>query len=140
MNQDTLPAIRQKITLNAPIEKVWAAVSTAEGLAGWWMPSTIEAVLGKEFTLHAEHFGDSPCKITELDPPNRIGFDWGKDWHLAFELKTVGDNQTEFTLIHSGWDAEKMTEFGQPHETVRCVMDSGWVKIVQERLPAYIGA
>jgi len=137
--QGTLPEIRQTILLNAPIDKVWKAVSTAEGIAAWWMPSTFEAVLGKEFVLHAGPFGDSPCKITELDPPNRVGFDWGKDWHLTFELKQVAD-KTEFTLIHSGWDAEKVTEFGQPHTVVRGMMDGGWVKIVHEALPAYIEA
>ncbi|TCZ78248.1 SRPBCC domain-containing protein [Paenibacillus albiflavus] len=137
--QGALPEIRQTILLNAPIDKVWKAVSTAEGIAAWWMPSTFEAVLGKEFILHAGPFGDSPCKITELDPPNRVGFDWGKDWHLTFELKQIED-KTEFTLIHSGWDAEKVTEFGQPHTAVRGMMDGGWVKIVNEALPAYIEA
>ncbi|WP_442602378.1 SRPBCC family protein [Paenibacillus sp. KN14-4R] len=137
--QGTLPEIRQTILLNASIDKVWKAVSTAEGIACWWMPSTFEAILGKEFILHAGPFGDSPCKITELDPPNRVGFDWGKDWHLTFELKQIAD-KTEFTLIHSGWDAEKVTEFGQPHSVVRGMMDGGWVKIVNESLSAYIEA
>lgn len=34
-----LPEICKTIVLNAPIEKVWKAVSTAEGIAGWWMNS-----------------------------------------------------------------------------------------------------
>lgn len=135
--EGTLPEIRKTIVLNAPIEKVWNAVATAEGIASWWMPSTFEPILGKEFILHAGDFGDSPCKVTELDPPNRLGFDWGKDWHLTFELKDV-NGKTEFTLIHSGWDAEKATEFGQPHSIVRGFMDSGWEKIVNQKLPSVI--
>jgi uncharacterized protein YndB with AHSA1/START domain len=135
--QGTLQEIRKTIILNAPIEKVWNAVSTSEGIAAWWMPSTFEPILGREFILHAGEFGDSHCKVTELDPPNRVGFDWGKDWHLAFELKKL-DGKTEFTLIHSGWDAEKVTEFGQPHSVVRGFMDSGWEKIVNEKLPSYL--
>lgn len=135
--EGTLPEIRKTIVLNAPIEKVWNAVATAEGIASWWMPSTFEPILGKEFILHAGDFGDSPCKVTELDPPNRLGFDWGKDWHLTFELKNV-NGKTEFTLIHSGWDAEKATEFGQPHSIVRGFMDSGWEKIVNQKLPSVI--
>lgn len=43
-------------------------------------------------------------------------------------------------MIHSGWDPEKVTEFGQPHPIVRGFMNGGWEKIVQEKLPAYIEA
>lgn len=104
------------------------------------MPNTFEPVLGNDFILKAGQFGDSPCKVTELEPPIRVGFDWGKDWHLVFELKKVDAEKTEFTLIHSGWDAEKVTEFGQPHTVIRGVMDGGWEKIVHEKLPAFFEA
>ena len=136
--QETLPEIRKTVVLNAPIEKVWKAVSTSEGIEAWWMASTFEPVLGHEFVLHAGPYGDSPCKVTELDPPNRLGFDWGKDWHLAIELKQLEDGKTEFTLIHSGWDAEKVTEFGQSHTQIRGIMDGGWEKIVKVKLPEVI--
>ena len=134
----TLPEIRKTIVMNASIEKVWKAVSTSEGMAAWWMPSTLEPIMGRDFTLHAGHFGDSPCKVTEVDPPNKIGFDWGRDWHLTFELKTIAENQTEFTLIHSGWEEDKLTEFGQPHAVIREVMNDGWECIVKENLPKLI--
>lgn len=138
-NQATLPEIRKTVLINAPIEKVWEAAATAEGIASWWMPSTFEAVLGHEFILHAGDFGDAPCKVTELDPPNRVGIEWGKDWHLVFELKKIDEGKTEFSLIHSGWDTAKATEFGQPHSVVRGIMDAGWESIVHERLVQYIG-
>ncbi|MFD1675709.1 SRPBCC family protein [Alicyclobacillus fodiniaquatilis] len=131
----SLPEIRKTVVFNAPIEKVWAAVATAEGIAAWWMPNNFEPVLGHEFLLYTGNYGDSPCKVTELDPPNRLGFDWGKDWHLAFELRTLGD-KTEFTLIHSGWDADTVTEFGQPHTVIRGVMEKGWGEL--KSLRAYV--
>jgi len=137
-SQATLPEIRKTIVLNAPIEKVWKAVATSEGIARWWMENTFQPILGHEFVLHTGHFGDSPCKVTELDPPHRLGFDWDEDWHITFELKELGQGKTEFTLIHSGWDPEKITRFGQPHPVVRGIMDGGWEKIVKEDLPAYI--
>jgi uncharacterized protein YndB with AHSA1/START domain len=138
--QGPLPEIRKTVVLNAPIEKVWKAVATSEGIAAWWMPNTFEPTLGCEFVLHTGQFGDSPCKVTEIDPPNRVGFDWGIEWHLVFELKKLEDGTTEFTLIHSGWNAEKVTEFGQPHSVVRGIMDNGWECIVKEKLPASIEA
>lgn len=103
------------------------------------MPNTFQPVLGAEFILHAGPYGDSRCKVTELDPPHKVGFDWDKDWHLVFELRELDGGRTEFTLIHSGWDADKKTGFGQEHSVVRGIMDKGWEDIVKEKLPAYIG-
>ncbi|RKN79236.1 SRPBCC family protein [Paenibacillus ginsengarvi] len=121
----TLPAIRQTQLLNAPIAKVWDAVATSEGIAAWFMPNTFEPVLDSEFVLKAGPFGDSPCKVTELDPPRRLSFTWGKDWTLTFELAEK-DGKTEFTLIHDGWDPDKVTEFGETHALVRERMSQGW--------------
>lgn len=137
-SHETIPEIRKSILLNAPIERVWKAISTSGGIAGWWMANTFEPIVGKEFLLHSEHFGDSPCKVTVIDPPNTVSFDWGKDWHLTFELKQVEDQKTEFTLIHSGWDAAKVTEFGQPHPIIREVMNGGWENIVHKNLVMFV--
>ncbi len=138
--QGTIPEIRKTVVLNAQIEKVWKAVATSEGIAAWWMANTFEPIVGRDFILHAGQFGDSPCRVTEIDPPNRIGIDWDKDWHIAFELKKLEDGKTEFTLIHSGWDAEKVTAFGQPHSVIREVMNGGWESIVKENLVKYVEA
>ncbi|MHA7963720.1 SRPBCC family protein [Paenibacillus sp. CAU 1782] len=135
---ESIPEIRKSILLNAPIEKVWKAISTSKGIAGWWMANTFEPVVGKEFILHSGHFGDSPCKVTAIDPPNKVSFDWGKDWHLTFELKQIEAHKTEFTLIHSGWDATKVTEFGQPHPIIRDVMNGGWEGIVHKNLVQFV--
>ncbi|OKP84522.1 SRPBCC domain-containing protein [Paenibacillus sp. P32E] len=139
-SEKTLPEIRKTVVLKAPIEKVWTAVSTSEGIAAWWMDNTFEPVLGKEFILRSGQFGDSPCTVTELTPPHRLGFDWGKDWHLEFELKELDNQQTEFTLIHSGWDETKATEFGQPHSMIHGIMDGGWEGIVNKSLVRYTEA
>lgn len=136
--QNTLPDIRQTIVLKAPVQKVWSAVATAEGIAAWFMPNNFEPVEGYEFHLEAGPFGKSPCKVTIIDPPNRLSFEWGKDWTLTFELVEQGD-QTEFTLIHGGWDADKVTEFGQAHALVRENMNEGWVGLAK-KLVAYVEA
>lgn len=120
-----LPDIRQTLVLNAPIRKVWDAVATSEGIAAWFMPNTFKPEMGYEFILKAGPFGDSPCKVTELDPPRRLSFSWGKDWTLTFELADL-DGKTEFTLIHGGWDPDKVTEFGEAHTIVRDRMAQGW--------------
>ncbi|OWA33387.1 polyketide cyclase [Saccharibacillus sp. O16] len=139
-SHSTLPEIRKSLILQAPIDKVWQAVATAEGLKAWWMDNTFEAMDGHEFVVRSPQFGESPCRVTELDPPSRLSIDWGKDWTLTFELEKIEEEATRFTLIHSGWDADAQTEFGQPHPIVRGIMDGGWEKIVHQNLVDYIGS
>ncbi|MZQ84046.1 SRPBCC domain-containing protein [Paenibacillus sp. 5J-6] len=135
---NTLSDIVQTVVFNAPIQKVWDAVATSEGIAAWFMPNNFKPEAGYEFHLEAGPFGNSPCKVTDVTPPNRLSFVWGKDWSLTFELKDV-DGKTEFTLIHAGWDVDKVTEFGQPHSVVREMMANGWTGIAM-RLTAYVEA
>ncbi|MNI27986.1 hypothetical protein D3C76_64110 [compost metagenome] len=132
-----LPDIRHSITLNASAAKVWEAVSTPEGLSAWFMPGDIKPEIGYEFHLEAGPFGQSPCKVTLVDPPHRLSFNWGKDWTLTFEL-VEKEGKTEFTVIHGGWSEEQVTEFGQPHTVIRGNMDQGWAGLVG-KLSAYIG-
>lgn len=138
--ENLLPEIRKTVVLNVPIENVWKAVSTAEGIAGWFMPNTLDVARGKEFVLNAGPYGDSRCLITAWDPPHVLGFDWDEHWHLTFKLEPMSDGRTEFTLIHAGWEADKMTALGQPFRVVRGIMDKGWERKVQEGLPAYLEA
>ncbi|CAM2876751.1 SRPBCC domain-containing protein [Paenibacillus sediminis] len=136
--QNTLPDIRQTEVFNAPIQKVWEAVATSEGIAAWFMPNDFQPVLGYEFHLNAGPYGMSPCKVTEIDPPNRLSFKWGKDWTLTFELVDL-NGKTQFTVIHSGWDVNKVTEFGETHTIVRDRMDHGWAGL-KKKLGEYLGA
>lgn len=127
----SLPEIRKTILLDAPMEKVWKQISTAEGIAQWFMPSTFEPMLGHEFILEAGPFGKSKCKVTEIDPPNMLSFTWDKDWLLTFQLEEK-EGQTEFTLIHGGWKDGEKTSFGEEHYMVRDRMDQGWSGIVNK--------
>ncbi|MCG7378261.1 SRPBCC domain-containing protein [Paenibacillus sp. ACRSA] len=126
-----LPDIRQQVLLHAPVSKVWEIVSTAQGMGRWFMPSDLEATEGHEFILEAGPFGQSPCKVIEVKPEHKLSFRWGKDWTLSFELEEQSEG-TQFTLIHSGWDADQLTEFGQAHAIVRERMEQGWAGIVQK--------
>lgn len=139
MTNATLPDIKYTEIYNAPIAKVWNAVATSEGIAEWFMPTVdFEPVEGHEFHLNAGQFGMSPCKVTQIDPPNRFSFNWGKDWTLTFELKDL-EGKTELTLIHGGWDANKVTEFGAPHTPIRENMNQGWAGLVK-KLQQYVEA
>jgi uncharacterized protein YndB with AHSA1/START domain len=128
-NRSSSTDIRRTVRLNAPIDQAWKAVATSEGLAAWFMPNDFQPIVGHRFHLNAGPFGMSPCEVTEINPSHRLSFRWGKDWVLTFELKEIA-NQTDLTLIHSGWDMDKETEFGERHTIVRDRMDQGWGKLL----------
>lgn len=131
MDQNTLQDIKQTIIIEAPILKVWERISNADGIASWFMPNDFEANVGHEFHLQSP-FGPSPCKVTEVDEPNKISFIWDTEgWFLTFLLKDLGD-KTEFTLIHGGWKQPDEV-IGKANETsavIRDRMEQGWIGIV----------
>ncbi|USK37412.1 SRPBCC domain-containing protein [Cytobacillus firmus] len=128
---ETIQDIKQTVILNAPIEKVWEKVSTSEGIEAWFMPNDFKAELGYEFHIQSP-FGPSPCKVTELDEPNRLSFRWDTDgWFVSFILKDLG-GKTEFTLIHGGWKQpdELVEKAGQESAVIRERMSQGWTGIL----------
>lgn len=133
--QNTLQDITQTVIFEAPIQKVWNTVSTAEGIASWFMPNDFEAKVGHEFHVQSP-FGSSPCKVLEIDEPHRISFSWDTDgWVVSFILKDLGD-KTEFTLIHGGWKHPDaiITKANAKSSVIRDNMAGGWVAIVNEKL------
>lgn len=126
-----LPDVVKERLLKAPIEKVWDVVSTAEGIATWFMPNDLQAQAGFRFHLNAGPFGQSACEVLEVDPPHRLSFKWDKDWIITFLLEEV-EGGTKFTLVHGGWSEDAATSFGEKHSVVRERMSNGWVGIVQK--------
>ncbi|MFD1433430.1 SRPBCC domain-containing protein [Kroppenstedtia eburnea] len=132
---DHVPEIQKTTVFDAPIQKVWEAVSTAEGIASWFMPNDFQPEPGYEFHIQSQ-FGPSPCKVLELDPPHRLSFAWDEfGWVVTFELKER-EGKTEFTLTHAGWKPadEILPKARQKSSVIRNIMDTGWTRLVEESL------
>jgi uncharacterized protein YndB with AHSA1/START domain len=127
--------IEQKAVFNAPIQKVWKAVSTSEGIEAWFMPNDFRAEVGYEFHIQSP-FGPSPCRVLEIDEPNKLSFSWDTDgWVVSFFLKDV-DGKTEFTLVHAGWkeSEEILSKANEKASVIRDRMNNGWIGLVNDRL------
>ncbi|MCP1123819.1 hypothetical protein CN326_15000 [Bacillus sp. AFS018417] len=136
---NTLQDIKQTIVLEAPIQKVWDTVSTAEGIALWFMPNDFQPEVGYEFHIQSP-FGPSPCKVLEIDAPHHLSFAWDTDgWIVSFILKDLGD-KTEFTLIHGGWKDPDfiLPKANEKSAIIRERMAYGWTGIVNEKLKKVI--
>ncbi|WP_419095506.1 SRPBCC family protein [Alkalihalobacterium alkalicellulosilyticum] len=132
---ETLHDIKQTVIFEAPIQKVWDKVSTSEGIESWFMPNNFEPKVGHEFHVQSP-FGPSPCKVLEVDKPNKISFSWDTDgWVVSFLLKDLGE-KTEFTLIHGGWKSADtvLPKANAKSSDIRERMDHGWVEIVNSGL------
>jgi hypothetical protein len=76
--------------------------------------------------------GITLCNVIQVEYPERLSYEWGKDWKLTFELKESGD-QTEMNVIHSGWTTSKITDFGLSHSEIHQHMLNSWT-ILTNRL------
>lgn len=134
-DHDQVADIQKRVVLNAPIQKVWEAVSSAEGLSAWFMPNDFKAEEGHEFTIQSP-FGPSPCKVLEVNPPNKLSFLWDvSGWVVSFELKEL-EAKTELTLVHSGWKKsdEIIPKAEEKSSIIRDRMDQGWEMLVNVSL------
>ncbi len=105
--------IEKRVTINAPVGKVWKALTDKNELKEWMlMPTTFEPVVGKEFTFKAEGMenwdGYFHCKVKEVEINKKLVYTWNSGMINADTLVTIliseKGGQTELTLIHTGWE------------------------------------
>lgn len=71
-----MPDIMHLSRIHAPRERVYDAVTTAEGIRNWWRCDTdLESTIGGsgEFRFH-EGRGVTTVRVDELEPPGRVGW------------------------------------------------------------------
>lgn len=102
-------SIYHRLLIEAPVEKVYEALTTEKGLAGWWTPGTkakpVEGSIAR-FAFEPGYFKE--MRIEELKPYSRVkwtcikGFE---DWigtTLTFELEPHRKG-TVLLFHHDGW-------------------------------------
>ncbi len=68
-----MPNIHHELLIGAPAETVYGAITTQEGLSGWWTPgakATPELNSIARFPFGPDYFKE--MKIMELEPPNWV--------------------------------------------------------------------
>ena len=110
--------VRRTITIAAPVEKVWAAITEAEHLAKWFPQRAVlgEVAVGAVGEFEFDGYGTFPVQVEELDPPRMIAYRWGNDdaapvvpldpahsTVFRFTLEPI-ETGTRLTLVESGFD------------------------------------
>jgi uncharacterized protein YndB with AHSA1/START domain len=121
-----------------PPERVWQALTAAELIGRWLMPSDFEPVVGKRFTFTTRPMGTwdgvVQCEVLEVVPLRRLVYSWagGSDDNakygtrldsvVTWTLQPEG-NGTRLRMVHSG--------FRSPgNDFAYGAMNSGWQRIV----------
>lgn len=69
--------VEVELEIAAPVEEVWRAIATAEGISSWMMPTDLDHERN-ELVFHMGPEFDSRGTITSFDPPHRVTYE--EDW------------------------------------------------------------
>lgn len=109
---ETEPLVVERF-LNAPVEKVWQALTGVEEMRRWFFElKEFKAVAGYAFEFTVEHEGftyNHHCKVTEVIPQKRLAYTWRYAGHegdslVTYELFADG-SQTRLKLTHEGLES-----------------------------------
>lgn len=136
--------MKKQITLERfyphSIEKVWAAISTAEALSIWLMPTDFQLEKGRAFTFVTKpqpgFDGIVYCEVIDFSAPYFFSFSWrgGPLKHptiVRFELEPQNDG-TLLRFSHNGFE-------GFINQTiVRFILGSGWKNLLMRKITDYL--
>ena len=101
--------ILHRIGVVAPLDDVYRAVATPEGIAGWWTADTAgECEVGGRLTFRFGDVGGFDMEVLELDPSGRVRWrvvDGPEEW-IGTEIGWRLDQRDEYTIVlfkHEGW-------------------------------------
>ena len=112
--------VRRTIAINAPIDRVWTAITDAAHIARWFGQAAVldEVAVGAGGVFSFDGYGDFPVLIEELDPPRLIAYRWSNDSGRTVDPRAVDRSQstvfrftlepldggTQLTVVESGFD------------------------------------
>jgi uncharacterized protein YndB with AHSA1/START domain len=113
-------AIAKQVVVKAPIEAVWSAWTTTEGIKSFFAPDArVEARVDGPFEIYMNPYaapgmkGADDMRFLALQPMKMLSFTWNAPPSLpealaqrtvvVVRLKPAGEGQTEVSLYHAGW-------------------------------------
>lgn len=128
-------------TLNAPIARVWKALTDANQMRQWYFDlKEFKPQVGFEFEFVVEHEGNNYhhlCQVTDVVPQKKIAYSWrykGEpgDSLVTFELFGEG-NKTRVKVTHTGIET-----FPKTPAYARKNFENGWTAIIGTELKQFV--
>jgi len=138
---DLAEAVVVERTLNAPVARVWRALTDVDQMREWYFDlKEFKPQVGFEFEFVVEHEGNRYhhlCRITEVIPEKKIAYNWrykGEpgDSLVTFELFADGE-KTRVKVTHTGIET-----FPKTPAYARKNFEAGWTSIIGTELKQFV--
>ncbi len=142
MIQNNEPIIIEQ-TYNAPVQKVWEAISDKEKMKQWYFDvSDFKPEPGFEFTFSGQGTTGEKhvhlCKVIEAVPQKKLSYTWEYEGRKGKSLVTFAllpeRNKTKIILTHNG--VETFTENGT--DFAKASFTEGWTMITGTSLKDFV--
>lgn len=123
-----------------PIEQVWKAISTAEALSQWLMPTDFVLEIGRAFTFQTKpqpgFDGKVHGRVLHFEPLKTLTYTWQggpmkKPTTVKFELTAIPEG-TRLTFTHSGFEG-----FINAY-IVRFILKKGWKDLLTNKIKHFL--
>ena len=126
----------------APLEKVWQALTDQKAMSEWLMPCDFEPKIGHKFQFRTKSYpgfdGIVNCEVLELRENELLSFSWsgGSLKNTVVTFKLLPENgKTRLDFEHSGFEGLVNSII------VRKILSNGWKKkILSVQLPNYLSS
>ena len=120
-----MTSIEYRININAPIERVFALLTEAEGLAQWMaVTATAELRPGGELRWTHENGATMIGRYVEIDAPTRVVFSYG--WEGDLMGVPPESSTVEIRLIETEGTTEVLLEHRDLPEDTAPDHEHGW--------------
>ena len=135
------PLVVEK-TYNAPVERVWSAITDKDKLKQWYFDlDDFKPEVGFEFHFDGQNEGfvyHHICVVKEVVPLKKLTHSWRYkgyegDSLVTWELFSEPGNKTRVVLTHTGLET-----FPASKEFARENFKMGWMEIVGRMLKEYV--
>jgi uncharacterized protein YndB with AHSA1/START domain len=138
---DSSNAVVIERTLNAPVARVWKALTDVDQMREWYFDlKGFKPQVGFEFEFAVEHEGNSYhhlCRVTEVAPQKKIAYTWRYKGEPGDSLVTIElfpeSNMTRLRLTHEGLET-----FPKTPAYARKNFEAGWTAIIGTELKQFV--
>jgi uncharacterized protein YndB with AHSA1/START domain len=128
-------------TFDAPVEKVWKAITDTAEMSRWYFEmENFKPEVGCEFRFVVQHQGhtyDHRCKVTEVIPQKKIAYTWGYHGYEGNSLVTMelfrDGAKTKLKLTHTGLET-----FPDSLLFARQNFERGWTALIGDSLKDFV--
>lgn len=138
----TEQALHKEVTVGSPLERIWSAWTTSEGMASWWAKqSWIELRVGGPYELYflldqpRGSQGTESCRILSYLPREMLSFSWNfppeipeirseHTW-VVLRFQRAGRNGTRVILDQLGWKSGPSWDAGWKY------FDKAWGEVLE---------